>query len=68
MTNAELPKITAGYTVEFARVLRVSSPDAAFSFLNGSGADPTGGVRPPSLATGEAEKELLARGHEVWTV
>ena len=28
------------YTIEFARVLRGSSPDAAFAFLSGSGADP----------------------------
>src|SRR5450432_2652353 len=39
--DAELRKITVDYTVEFARVLHGSSPNAAFSFLSGSGADPT---------------------------
>ena len=42
VSDAELRTITAGYTIEFARVLRSSSPTAAFSFLSGSGADPTG--------------------------
>ena len=40
--DAELRTITVDYTVEFARVLRDGSPDAAFSFLSGNGADPTG--------------------------
>jgi len=40
--DAELRRITVDYTIEFARVLRGSSPDAAFSFLSGSGADPAG--------------------------
>ena len=31
--GAELRTITVAYTIEFARVLRLSSPDAAFSFL-----------------------------------
>jgi uncharacterized protein YbjT (DUF2867 family) len=35
--DAEFRKITVDYTVEFARVLRHSSPGAAFSFLSGSG-------------------------------
>lgn len=34
-------EIAVDHTVEFARVLRASSPDAAFSFLSGGGADPT---------------------------
>src|ERR1700722_11200165 len=34
--DAELRTITAGYTIEFARVLRRSSPGAAFSFLSGN--------------------------------
>ena len=34
-------RITVDYTVEFSRVLRDSSPGAAFSFLSGNGADPT---------------------------
>ncbi len=51
------------YTVEFARVLRASRPDAAFSFLSGSGADPTGQSRLVfARCKGEAEKALLAAG------
>jgi hypothetical protein len=42
VSDAELRVITADYTIEFARVLRKGSPDAAFSFLSGNGADQTG--------------------------
>jgi uncharacterized protein YbjT (DUF2867 family) len=45
VSDAELRAITVDYTIEFARVLRLSSPDAAFSFLSGNGADPTGRSR-----------------------
>jgi uncharacterized protein YbjT (DUF2867 family) len=63
VTDAQLHTITVDYTVEFARVLRSSSPDAAFSFLSGNGADPTGRSRLPyARAKGEAEKALLAAG------
>jgi uncharacterized protein YbjT (DUF2867 family) len=63
VSDAELRTITVDYTVEFARVLRGSSPDAAFSFLSGSGADPTGRSRIPfARYKGEAEKALLAAG------
>jgi uncharacterized protein YbjT (DUF2867 family) len=59
--DAELRTITVDYTIEFARVLRGSSPDAAFSFLSGKGADPTGRSRMPfARYKGEAEKALLA--------
>ena len=51
------------YTIEFARVLKGSSPRAAFSFLSGSGADPTGQSRMAfAHYKGEAEKALLAAG------
>ena len=61
--DAELRKITVDYTIEFARVLHGSSPDAAFSFLSGSGADPTGRSRMAfARYKGEAEKTLLAAG------
>ena len=51
------------YTIEFARVLRGSSPGAAFSFLSGGGADPTGRSRIPyARYKGEAENALLAEG------
>ena len=63
VSDEELRKITTDYTVEFARVLRASSPDAAFSFLSGSGADPTGRSRMAfARYKGEAEKLLLAAG------
>src|SRR5579863_6989416 len=61
--DAVLRKVTVDYTVEFARVLRRSSPDAAFSFLSGSGADPTGQSRMAfARYKGEAEKALLGAG------
>jgi uncharacterized protein YbjT (DUF2867 family) len=63
VSDAELRKITADYTIEFARVFRGSSPDAAFSFLSGSGADPTGRSRLAfARYKGAAEKALLAAG------
>ena len=63
VSDAELRKITVGYTIEFARVLRGSSPGAAFSFLSGNGADPTGKSRMPfARYKGEAENALLAAG------
>jgi uncharacterized protein YbjT (DUF2867 family) len=61
VTDAELRTTTVDYTVEFARVLHTSSPGAAFSFLSGSGADPSGRSRMPfARYKGEAEKELRA--------
>jgi uncharacterized protein YbjT (DUF2867 family) len=63
VSDAELRTITVDYAIEFARVLRLSSPDAAFSFLSGNGADPTGRSRIPfARYKGEAEKALLAAG------
>ena len=60
---AELRTITVDYTIEFARVLRGSSPNAAFSFLSGNGADPTGKSRIPfARYKGQAENALLAAG------
>jgi uncharacterized protein YbjT (DUF2867 family) len=61
--DAELRKTTVDYPIEFARVLHGSSPNAAFAFLSGSGADPTGRSRMPfARYKGEAEKALLATG------
>jgi uncharacterized protein YbjT (DUF2867 family) len=61
--DAELRAITVDYTVEFARALRGSSPDTAFSFLSGNGADPTGRSRLPyARYKGQAENALLAVG------
>jgi len=63
VSNSELRKITVDYTIAFARALRGSSPDAAFAFLSGNGADPTGRSRMPfARYKGEAEKALLAAG------
>ena len=61
--DAQLRTITVDYTIEFARVLRGSSPNAVFSFLSGSGADQTGRSRMAfARYKGEAEKALLAAG------
>jgi uncharacterized protein YbjT (DUF2867 family) len=63
VSDAELRKVTVDYTVEFARVLHGSSPDAGFSFLSGNGADQTGQSRMAfARYKGEAEKALLGKG------
>jgi uncharacterized protein YbjT (DUF2867 family) len=63
VSDAELRRTTVDYTIEFARVLRASSPDATFAFLSGSGADPTGRSRMPfARYKGEAENALSAAG------
>lgn len=52
--------VTVDYTVDFTRILRANSPNASFSFLSGSGADPTGRSRMAfARYKGEAEKALL---------
>jgi uncharacterized protein YbjT (DUF2867 family) len=61
--DAELRRITVDYVVEFARVLRASSPNASFVLLSGSGADPTGRSRMAfARYKGEAESALFAAG------
>jgi uncharacterized protein YbjT (DUF2867 family) len=61
--DMELRRVTVDYTIAFARVLRTASPASAFSFLSGSGADPTGRSRLAfARYKGEAEKALLAAG------
>ena len=63
VSDAALRTITVDYTIEFARVLRQGSPEAAFSFLSGSGADPTGRSRLAfARYKGEAENALHAAG------
>jgi uncharacterized protein YbjT (DUF2867 family) len=63
VSDEQLRVITADYTIEFARVFRDNSPDAAFSFLSGSGADPTGRSRLAfARFKGQVEKALLAAG------
>jgi len=61
--DAELRRITVDYPIEFARVLRDSSPGATFTFLSGNGADPSGRSRMAfARYKGAAEKALLAAG------
>jgi len=63
VSDIELRRITVDYTIEFARVLRGSSPNATFSFLSGSGADPAGRSRIAfARYKGEAENALIAAG------
>lgn len=63
VSDAQLRAVTVGYVIEFARVLRANSPDAAFSFLSGSGADPTGKSRMAfARYKGEAENALISSG------
>jgi len=63
VSDAELRKITVDYTIEFARVLRAARPDAAFTFLSGRGADPTGRSRIAfARYKGIAEKALVTAG------
>jgi len=61
--DIELHKVTVDYTIAFARVLSTASPTVAFSFLSGSGADPSGRSRLAfARYKGEAEKALLGAG------
>jgi uncharacterized protein YbjT (DUF2867 family) len=61
--DGELRTITVNYTIEFAGVLRGSSPDTALAFLSGSGADPTGRSRMQfARYKEEAENALVAAG------
>ncbi len=63
VSDSELRKVTVDYTMEFARVFYTASPTAAFSFLSGSGADPTGRSRLAfARYKGEAENALRAVG------
>jgi uncharacterized protein YbjT (DUF2867 family) len=63
VSDEQLRAITADYTIEFARVFRNSSPNAAFSFLSGNGADQTGRSQLAfARYKGQAEKGLLAAG------
>jgi uncharacterized protein YbjT (DUF2867 family) len=60
VSDTQLRTVTVDYPIEFARVLHLSSPGSAFSFLSGSGADPTGRSRMAfARYKGEAESALL---------
>lgn len=61
--DEQLRVVTTDYTIAFARVFRSSSPNAAFSFLSGSGADQSGHSRLAfARYKGQAEKALLVAG------
>lgn len=61
--DEEFRKITVEYTVSFAEALFSGSPDAAFCFLSGEGADQTEKSRMAfAKYKGAAEKALLAIG------
>jgi uncharacterized protein YbjT (DUF2867 family) len=63
VSDSELRRVTVDYTIEFARVLKDSSPGAAFAFLSGKGADPTERSRIRfARYKGEAENGLLRAG------
>ena len=63
VSDTQLREITVDYPIEFARVLHLSSPDSAFSFLSGSGADQSGRSRMAfARYKGEAETALLRTG------
>ena len=63
VSDADLRRVTVDYAIEFARVLRDSSPGATFEFLSGSGADPTGRSRMAfARYKGKAENALTAAG------
>ena len=62
VSDAELKTITVDYTIEFARVLRASSPDAAFAFLSGAGADQTGRSRNRLCTVQGRGREGIALG------
>jgi uncharacterized protein YbjT (DUF2867 family) len=68
VSETKLRTITVDYTIEFARVLHNSSPNAGFAFLSGQGADPTGKSRIAfARYKGEAENAILAAGfHAVY--
>jgi len=59
----ELRRITVDYALAFARALYARSPQAAFCFLSGQGADPSGRSRIAfACYKGAAEKGLLEIG------
>jgi uncharacterized protein YbjT (DUF2867 family) len=61
VTDAQSRTVTDSYMVEFARVLRSSSPRAAFLFLSGTGAGSTIRGGPPfNRQKGDAENALFA--------
>lgn len=60
VSDDEFRRITVDYTIEFARVLSISNPNAAFAFLSARGADPTGrSLMSFARYKGEAENALI---------
>ncbi|MBK7645340.1 MAG: hypothetical protein IPJ19_20270 [Planctomycetes bacterium] len=63
LTDAEFRRVTVDLTIEFARVLHEHSPQAAFCFLSGQGADPSEQSRVAfARYKGMAENGLLRAG------
>ena len=63
VSDTQLREVTVDYPIEFARVLHLSSPGSALSFLSGSGADPSGRSRMAfARYKGQAETALLRTG------
>lgn len=63
VSDADLRRITVDYVIEFAKVLRASSPGSSFALLSGTGADQTGRSRTAfARYKGEAERLLLGLG------
>jgi uncharacterized protein YbjT (DUF2867 family) len=63
VSDKQLRTVTVDYPIEFARVFHLKNPGSAFSFLSGSGADPTGRSRMAfARYKGEAETALLRTG------
>jgi uncharacterized protein YbjT (DUF2867 family) len=63
VSDTALRRVTVDYTVEFARVLRRASPNAGFTFLSGTGADPAGRSRIAfARYKGAAERALAGAG------
>jgi len=61
VSDRQLRTVTVDYPIEFARVLHLSSPSSAFSFLSGSGADQLVAVEWPSRATRERLNQSCSR-------
>ncbi len=63
VSDAELRKVTVEYAAEFARALHMESPQAAFCFLSGQGADQSEKSRIAfARYKGMAENALLRAG------
>ena len=62
VSDEQLRVISADYTIEFARVFRDRSPDAAFSFLSGSSAEVVEGLQKVQNGCTVKIKQPQAKG------